>query len=388
MEAIRGHAWSVTPVRRQSASDQVTEPRFVGVDGSVPAVDRRRSLVSKPPHGDGHSGIVKYGAKLTSKGIRPLVIEPAVAERLSVLGHVVGNDGVAEAHCFDQRRMSAADLGRLYVSRRMRPQDAVAIAVDRPKETNPSISGGMKAGDVLGGIRGIADNRKRKIGRDARVRLDHHVRVVLGFQPAHVQHVASRLKAETRKGAIVGHALEIRPVREVIRLSAVGAGVVVLDRAGISYEVDGQMCREPRADAVVTPTDHIPFRALPLESVDVQDHATTKQPQEHRGRDVGRVADVDDVRGTCQRVGRSEDRVYDGLEVFRAGRRKPDNLHTAEFVRRLRDISVASVDGHTVATIGHSASKLLGKRLEPAVVRGNAPNAKDRDSQKVVRSMG
>ena len=60
-----------------------------------------------------------------------------------MFGHVISQDGVAGAHRLDKRGVRAADLGRLDVSRGMRPQHPVSGAIDRPDKADPRVGGGV-----------------------------------------------------------------------------------------------------------------------------------------------------------------------------------------------------------------------------------------------------
>ena len=188
----------------------------------------------------------------------------------------------------------------------------------------------MQLGDVGVGIRSVADDDQRQIGRDATIGLDHDVRVVLGLEPTDVEDVAPWLQPEPDRGSRRRARAQRRAVREQVRRAAVGAEVVVLDHGGVGDHVDGQSGGDPCADSVVGLADPIPLGPLPLESIDVEDDVPVGQAKDDDRRDVRRVADIDDVVPVKRRVDRREQAVDDRLEVLRARRGQSDDVHAAE----------------------------------------------------------
>jgi len=70
---------------------------------------------------------------------RSAVVPAGVTENLAMLGDVVGHDRIASAHRLDQGRVGPADLGGLDVRRRVRPEDVVAVTIDRAEEADPRV---------------------------------------------------------------------------------------------------------------------------------------------------------------------------------------------------------------------------------------------------------
>jgi hypothetical protein len=78
----------------------------------------------------------------------------------------------------------------------MGSKDAVTATVDRSEEADSWIGRGVETGDVLGGVRRVADDREGQVGRHPGICVDHDVGVVLGLEPADVEDVAPGLQAD------------------------------------------------------------------------------------------------------------------------------------------------------------------------------------------------
>ena len=210
--------------------------------------------------------------------------------------------------------------------RRVRAEDVVALAVDRAQETDPRIGRRVKACDVRARKRGVADDGQREVGGHAAVGVDDDVRIVLRFQPTDVEHVLAGHEPEPPECPVVGDRLEVGPVREVVGLAAIRRTVVLLDDASVRDDLDRQVRRDPRTRPVVEAPDRIPFRTLPFEPVDVQDHAPASQHQDDRRGHVRGVADVHDVVAASEQMEGAEQGVDHRLEVLRPRSRQPDDV--------------------------------------------------------------
>ncbi len=171
--------------------------------------------------------------------------------------------------------MRAADLGGGAEQVGVALQLPVAAAEHVAREHHARVGGAAHAVDVLGRVRRAAHHHQlHALGlgrRDPRPRLDQHVRVVLGLQPAHEQHVAARLQAQALQhvaaavlgqlGA-VGHDPDAAPVA---RLVDARHGVRVGDRPG------GQPRRQPLGGAQVGLGHPVPLAPVGVQAVHV-DH--------------------------------------------------------------------------------------------------------------------
>jgi len=84
-------------------------------------------------------GIVEDRLDVARELGRGPIEEAGVTENLAMLGDVVGDDRIARAHRLDQGRVGPADLGGLDVRRRVRPEDVVAVTIDRAEEADPRV---------------------------------------------------------------------------------------------------------------------------------------------------------------------------------------------------------------------------------------------------------
>ena len=136
-------------------------------------------------------------------GTRQVIVRPVVdagaGQSLAILRCVGADDGTSMRHRLHQGGMDAPHHRGMDVTARMRLQLVVAAAVDPAGEYRARVGGRQHPADVRRGIRCLAGDHQ--LERQVLALVEgggHGVGVVLGLQPADVEHVASGPQREAR----------------------------------------------------------------------------------------------------------------------------------------------------------------------------------------------
>src|SRR5437868_4985318 len=108
--------------------------------------------------------------------------------------------------------MRTTDFRRLDVGESVRLEFAIADAIDCAGKTNPWIACGFEPVDIGARVRRITDNQKFLFRANFLECLDHHVRVVLGLEPAHVKEILQWLNSELSQRSGCLQALAMRAI--------------------------------------------------------------------------------------------------------------------------------------------------------------------------------
>ena len=200
-----------------------------------------------------------------------VVQDTGVAHCFDIFRRGQSEHAVAETHCFEQRRVRAADFGGVNVAVSVLLQGAVVLTKNKSGEDDALVAAGsgLEIADVVVRVRGVADDQEPVRRPHFLECFDDQMRVVFRFQARDIQHITIRLDAPLAHRIAIGATFDLRAVGNHGRRRVVASQVVVLDDARIGDGSVGQDCGQAFGKHIVFLCDPVPLFSFVLETVNV-----------------------------------------------------------------------------------------------------------------------